>query len=274
MKEILKSKERENHYPHLWVSIVGVPASGKTSLGLKMSEDYGFDFFSEIPVSEIKHFEDYNGNPKEFSLVVQKEFLEKSIEQITGDEKRNKLGILSILSRSPVISEPLLEQNMLYALLRLKDNLGENQEYLNFFANQISNIPTKPDLVFYLKISDELLRKRIRDRAKKDPTRRSELDNSTSYWSDLNKMFDNWVSERKKEKDWLIVDINIDRFSRCGYKDKESSKEGIAEEMAVQLHYYGVTRRFLNGKVLPEKIKNYQPKKHLSESLPFNNRTD
>lgn len=274
MKEKLGNKEQENYCSYLWVSIVGVPGSGKTSVGLKMAENYGFNLFPEIPVSEIEHFEDYNINPEEFSLVVQKEYLTKSVEQIMGDEKRKKEGILSTLSRQAVISEPLMEQNMLYALLRLRNNFGENQDYLNFYFQKIKDIPTKPDVVFYLKISDELLIKRIKDRAREDPSRRSELDNSTGYWSDLNSLFDNWVSEKKKEKDWLIVDINIDRFSRHGYKDKDSSLEGITREMAIQLHYYKVIRGMLDGKIVPEKILNYVPEEHLSESLPFNNRND
>ena len=60
MTIIERDKEYENEPKrHLWIQIMGVPASGKTTLGEHISEQLGFSFMGEVPVDSHPLFEKY-----------------------------------------------------------------------------------------------------------------------------------------------------------------------------------------------------------------------
>ena len=56
--EIKRDKEIEPKR-HLWIQLMGLPASGKTTLGKHISDSFGMGFVGEISVESVSTFDDY-----------------------------------------------------------------------------------------------------------------------------------------------------------------------------------------------------------------------
>lgn len=259
---------------HLWITLMGAPASGKTTLGERLAERIGSEFIFETPVGDIQDFEKYNLNPEKYALITQLLFIQEAYYTIKGFESEKKVGVSEILKTKSLITEPLFNQNALYAGARMKNLPKERKIYLDYFQGLFnSDSFPKPDIVFYLRMTPELFFERLKLRAEKDPTRKSELESSPAYWNTLLKLMDWW--ERKNRDNFLIQTINLERFGPRLYSKEEDSIDAVVREMMLWFNYHSQTFPKFGKNIIPETIKNFRMVNNRTDDIPFNslNRT-
>jgi deoxyadenosine/deoxycytidine kinase len=229
MTKVERDKEYENEPKrHLWIQIMGVPASGKTTLGKDISEQLGFSFMGEVSVDDNSLFEKYYKDPKKWSLSMQMSFLFDKRRQIVGAEDFGEIGIKKLLKKGPVISEPPIYQDGLYAQARLEQSPREMKMYKDFFEGMVGDNFQKPDLLVYIRLSFSTFLNRVRERAEKDPARSVELAESEEYWKRLWELHEEWIEENPLDLDIIVIDGDELDFSK--YDDVEEAKADILSE--------------------------------------------
>ena len=69
------NREKEKEKQHLFIQLLGVPASGKTTLAKYLGERLGFRVLEEYPVSETPLFDKYYSDPDKWAFSIQALFL-------------------------------------------------------------------------------------------------------------------------------------------------------------------------------------------------------
>lgn len=229
MTTIERGREYENEPKrHLWIQIMGVPASGKTTLGEHISEQLGFSFMGEVSVDNHPLFEKYYQDPEKWSLPMQMSFLFDKRRQIVGVESLGEGGIRKLLKKGPVISEPPIYQDGLYAQARLEQFPREMKLYQDFFEGMVDENLQRPDLLVYIRLSFSTFLNRVRERAEKDPARSVELEESEDYWKRLWDLHEQWIEDNPLDLD--IVVINGDELDFSKYDDVEEAKADLLSE--------------------------------------------
>jgi len=246
----LNSPETEGR--HLLVALMGVPASGKSTLAGLLGEG-SFGVVEEVPVQNVPDFGDYyvRNNP-ELSFRIQLFFLAQKYLRIGEASK--------LLEGGPVVIEPPPWSDRIFAQARLETNRELWPLYERTY-NTLFPVDGKgsfrPDLVCYLRLSFDILERRIKDRAKKDKNRMPETKESPDYWKRVLDLHEKWVGESRDR--YKILTINGDSldFGRLGEENgrKALLKDFLAQSNSALLREPGDP--FIN---IPEAIVNYQPR--------------
>lgn len=226
-KERLRGKENEPKR-HLWIQIMGVPASGKTILGEYISKELGLSFVGEASVEENPFFERYYKDPKRWSLAVQMYFLFDKRCQVIGIDSTGEIGIRKLLESRSVVSEPPVYQDGLYAQARLEQYPKQMEIYQDFFDGMVNDGQQNPDLLLYLRLSFPTFLSRLQERARKDPVRKVELKESEKYWKRLWELHEQWIEENPF--DLSIIIINGDEFDFSKYVNPDEAKKKLLAE--------------------------------------------
>ncbi len=258
MTKVERDKECENEPKrHILIQFMGVPASGKTTLGKHISEQLGFSFVSEVSVDDHPLFKIYYKDSKKWSLPMQMSFLFDKRCQILGAEGSREVGIIKLLEKGPVVSEPPIYQDGLYAQARLEQFPQEMKQYKIFFEGMVGDDFPKPDLLVYIRLSFSTFLNRVRERAKRDPARSVELEEREEYWKRLWELHEEWIEENPL--DLNIIVINGDELDFSKYDDVEEAKADflleftkLAKESFVDLET--VRRKILENVILPDAL--------------------
>ncbi len=255
-KELFIRKENELKR-HLWIQIMGVPASGKTTLGEYISGELGLSYIGETPVKENPFFEKYYKNPEKWSLITQMYYLFEKRRQVIGFESSGEIGVRKLLESGPVVSEPPIFQDGLYARARLEQYPEQMKTYQDFFDGMVNDGRQNPDLLTYLRLKSPTFLRRLEERAKKDPAREVELKESKVHWRRLWELHEEWIEENPL--DLNIIVINGDELDFSKYSDVEEAKADwlleftkLARESFVNLETR--KRGFLENVILPDAL--------------------
>lgn len=232
--EFLRPSEKEKQ--HLFIQLLGVPASGKTTLAKYLGERSGTQVLEEYPVSEIPLFGKYYSDPDKWAFPIQTLFLFESWRQTVGGAALGIEGVKEKLKTNSVISEPPIWQNAFYAQARLEKNPQELAWYNDFFDGLVrSNSFPKPDVLIYLKVSFPNMLKGIKERAKRDPTRKAELQESESYWKRLWELHEEWITGNPLGLNILILDM--DKYDISNYFNREQQLGAVFEELSKKVKF-------------------------------------
>lgn len=232
--ENLPSPEQQKR--NLWVVVMGVPASGKSTLAEVVSEQLGFTHVPELKIEDEDLFTKYYEDPGKYSFAMQSLFLFNKWQQTHGSDAVGIVGIRKLLEAGPIISQPPIYQDALYARARL----GKSKEfhyYEEFYRGLISSdtFPT-PDLVVYMRISFENMIARINQRASQNPARAVELNEKRTYWKKLWKFHEVWVGRNLGQM--KIAVINGDSFNFSRFENGDAAKEALLHEFLNQARYH------------------------------------
>ncbi len=247
------SPEREKR--HLWITIMGVPTSGKSILGEIISERLGFTHLRELSPDELGKFEDYYRDPDHHSYAVQTLFFD--------DSYRKLIQLPNLLENGPVVSEPPPWQHRFYALLRLGKNNALMEKYERYYDGLTRKLPV-PDLVVYLQLSLTEMIIRLNQRAAKDPGRKVELEEKVEFWTKLIGLHEDWV--RQHSDHVRIITIKGDGFNFVRIGSEKTGKALLYEEFMNQVRYAlfkGEERRIPDYLIVPSEIQNYRPRGYL-----------
>jgi deoxyadenosine/deoxycytidine kinase len=222
-------QEKETKNGHLYIAVMGVTGAGKTTFAKYLSEKLDSQLLEEIPVRENPFFREYYGSPDTY-LPAQIFFLDMKWRQICGDEVLKNPGIQKILKKQDVILEPPIYEDALYAQARLEEKPKEWNWYKEYYSGLIGvdSFP-KPDLVVFLRLRLPAMLSRIAERAKKNPERESELNESAVYWERLRWLHESWVKENPLGL--KIVTLDMDRFDFSSYKSDGDALEAAFVEL-------------------------------------------
>lgn len=225
-------QEKEAEEKHLYIAIMGVTVAGKTTFAKFLSEKLNGRLLEEIPVADNPFFKDYYGNPDDY-FPAQMFFLDAKWRQTLGSKELKTLGVKQILSKRPVVQEPPIYEDALYAQARLEGNPRQWDWYQNFYEGLVNmdSFP-KPDLVVFLHLRLPVMLARIRERAKKNPERASELKESEAYWERLRWLHEKWVKENPLGL--KIITLDMDRFDFSYYKNDGEALEDAFRELKRQ----------------------------------------
>jgi len=259
-REGLGSPEQQKR--HLWIVVMGVPASGKSTLAEVVAERLGFIHVPEFKVEDDDLFTRYYENPQKYSFPMQSLFLFNKWQQTQGSKTAGILGIRKLLEEVPIISQPPIWQDALYARARLGRS-PEFSYYKGFYEGLVSanSFPT-PDLVVYMRISFENMLARIEKRARENEARAPELIEKRTYWKKLWKFHEVWV--RRNLGNMRIAVINGDLFNFSRFKEEEQAKESLLQEFLHQVRYHlvgplGKESDPPEDLIIPEVILNHRP---------------
>jgi len=233
-KDGLDSPEQPKR--NLWIAVMGVPASGKSTLAEVVSERLGFTHVPELKVEDETLFTRYYEDPRKYSFAMQSIFLFNKWQQTQGSAAVGIPGIKDLLAQGPVISQPPIWQDALYARARMGRN-SEFGKYEEFFKGltSVEAFPN-PDLVVYMRVSFENMLFRIRQRAEQDPGRAVELNEKRSYWRKLWKFHEVWVEKNLGRM--RIAVINGDNFNFWRFANNEVAKETLLQEFLNIARYH------------------------------------
>jgi deoxyadenosine/deoxycytidine kinase len=231
MTNIERDKQHEvEPKKHLWIQIMGVPASGKTTLGEYISRELGMSYVGETPVEDNPFFEKYYEDPEKWSLIIQMYYLFEKRHQVVGFESSGEIGVRKILESKSVISEPPIFQDGLYARARLEQYPEQMETYQDFFDGMVNDGRQNPDLLLYLRLSFPTFLRRLKERAKRDQAREVELKESKVYWKRLWELHEEWIEENPL--DLNIIIINGEEFDFSKYVDPDEAKKKLFAKFA------------------------------------------
>jgi deoxyadenosine/deoxycytidine kinase len=207
---------------------MGMPASGKTTLGEYIGGELGLSYIGETPVEENPFFEKYYKDPEKWSLIIQMYYLFEKRRQVVGFESSGEIGVRKILESGPVISEPPIFQDGLYARARLEQYPEQMKTYQDFFDGMVNDGRQSPDLLLYLRLSFPTFLKRLEERAKRDPIREVELKESEVYWKKLWELHEEWIEENPLDLNIIVIDGDKLDFSK--YDNDEEAKADLLLE--------------------------------------------
>jgi deoxyadenosine/deoxycytidine kinase len=221
--------EKELRQRHLFIQVMGVTGAGKTTFAEFLSKRINGKLFQELPVEDNPLFKKYYENPTRFALPMQMFFVYEKWLQTKGSRKMGVSGVRRFKSR-PVVQEPPIYEDALYARARFGNNSKTWRKYQDFYQGLISTdrFP-KPDLIIYLHLDFLKMLENIRQRAEQDPQRAAELKESKRYWKKLWLLHENWVKENPLGLNIVILDMDKYHFSR--YKNKDEALEVACQEL-------------------------------------------
>ncbi|MBU0572334.1 deoxynucleoside kinase [Patescibacteria group bacterium] len=247
--EINREKEIESKR-HFWIQLMGLPASGKTTLGKYISDRLGMDFVGEISVEDVSTFEDYykpsSKDPSVIAFVTQLTFLFDRRCKVLGFGEKE--GVKDMLERGSVISESIY-QDRIYAQARLENSPKKMDEYNLFFEGMVDEEDHNPDLLVYIRLTYPTFIKRLINRAKTNPERAVELEEKPEYWMRLRHLFETWITENPLNLNIIIIDG--DKYDFSNYENEEDAKKKLLEELT------GEMKKRLGGNeniILPEAL--------------------
>jgi deoxyadenosine/deoxycytidine kinase len=171
-------------------------------------------------------------------------------------------GIRKLLEASPVISQPPIWQDALYARARLGKS-AEFGSYQAFYSGLVSadSFPT-PDLVVYMRVGFGNMLARIDNRARNNPDREVELKEKPAYWKKLWKFHEVWV--RRNLGQMRIAVIDGDSFNFARFENEDVAKKALLHEFLNQARYHlvgplGKEPRQSQNLIIPDLILNHRP---------------
>lgn len=225
--ELGQEEEPKNKYPY--IAIMGVTAAGKTTFAEFLARRINGKLFQELPVEDNPFFTEYYENPTEYALPTQMFLVYEKWLQTKGSRKMGVSGVRRFWQR-PVVQEPPIYEDALYAQARLEKNPRQWDWYQNFYEGLVNmNLFPKPDLIVFLHLRLPVMLVRIRERAKKNPERKSELGESEAYWERLRWLQESWVKENPLGL--RIVTLDMDRFDFSGYNSGGEALEAAYQEL-------------------------------------------
>ena len=255
MVEKEEEKERLSGKRHLWVSIMGVPGSGKTSLLNLIEKELDFHAIYELPVEEHPLFEKYYKDPEEYAYSTQIYF--------AYDKWLKLKEIKDLLKKEPVFSEPIHHQDFLYAQARFENNPWLFERYDDFFHGLFPNNGSfVPDITIYLKLGFENMMRSIAERAEGDPNRLVELEEKKEYWQRLWQLNEEFVKKNRLSLNMIV--IKADCYRKHYFRNKEMADDALLLEFLNQIKYacidpYTEKPRFGKKIIIPEVIVNHRP---------------
>ena len=136
------------------IVVEGPIGVGKTSLARRLGEYLNADLLLEQPETNPFLARFYQ-NPQRYALQTQLCFLFQRLDQM------RELAQLDLFAR-PVISDYLLEKELIFARLTLSDD--EYDLYRQIYDHAAPPAATPPDLVIYLQAAPNVLIERVRKR--------------------------------------------------------------------------------------------------------------
>lgn len=228
--------EKEKGESHIFIQLLGVPASGKTTLAKSFGQRLGAQVLDEYSVSDNSLFEKYYSEPDKWAFPIQTLFLFESWRQVVGGKSLGVEGVADKLSSNSVISEPPIWQNAFYAQARLENNPQELAWYNDLFRGLVgSDSFPKPDILIYLKVSFPKMLRGIEERAQRDSTRKAELQESEGYWKRLWELHEEWVIKNPLCLNIIVLDM--DKYDLTNYKDREKQLGAIFEELSKKVKF-------------------------------------
>jgi len=226
-------EEKERTKLHLFIQLLGVPASGKTTLAKYLGERLGAQVLEEYLVSDNSLFEKYYSEPDKWAFPIQTLFLFESWRQVVGGKSLEVEGVADKLSNNSVVSEPPIWQNAFYAQARLEKNPQELAWYNDLFKGLVGrdSFP-KPDILIYLKVSFSKMLRSIKERAQRDLTRKAELQESEGYWKRLWDLHEEWVTGNPLGLNIVILDM--DKFALSDYKTRKQALKAAYQELVAR----------------------------------------
>lgn len=250
--------ERRN----IWVAIMGVPASGKSTLAQVIADKLGFVHVPELDVEKEDLFKSYCADPQKYSFPMQILFLFDKWQHTQGSRATNVEGIRGLRQHTPVVSQPTIWQDGLFARARLKKT-SEYAYYKELYDGLVSSegFP-EPDLTVYMRIRFDSMLARIVNRAKEIPAREPELQEDPAYWKKLWKFHEVWLRSNYRKKRIAVIDADLFDYSRFGVKDV--AKDALLKEFLHQARYHlvgpiGEAPNPPDGLTIPQVILDHRP---------------
>lgn len=241
---------------HMFIVVMGMPASGKSTLGKGVSEKLGFTHLRELSPAELGGFDDYYKDPDHNSYAVQTLFLDDAYQKL--------VQVPTLLKSRPVIFETPLWEHRFFALLRLANNPRLLEMYERYYEGLTRNPLPVPDLVIHLNLSLNEMRLRLEQRAAEEPDRKVELQEKVEFWSRLMALHEDWVRCHSDHLRIIIIKGDAFNFVRLGGKEK--GKKLLYEEFVNQVRYAcyrGEERRIPDCLIIPNEIENHRPRMYI-----------
>lgn len=227
-----KKVEKELRQRHLFISVMGVTGAGKTTFAEFLCKKVNGRLFRELPVEDNPLFVKYYENPEDYALLTQMFFVFEKWLQTKGSRKLGVSGVRRFWTW-PVIQEPPIYEDALYAQARFGDDPEKWEKYDTFYNGLLSaKLFPKPDLLVYLHLDFPKMLENIRKRAEQDPQRAVELNESENYWRKLWQLHENWVKENPLGL--RIVTLDMDKYHFSDYKSKDEALEAAYQELVAQ----------------------------------------
>jgi len=235
MLEFDFGKERTSKYP--FVALMGSTYSGKTTFAKFINNKLGFPLIEELPVTEHPLFTKYYSNPSVYGLGTQFLFAFDKRLRTAGSHNLGVTGVKDLLKNGPVVLEPPIWEDRLYAQARLENNPRELEWYERFYQGLVSgNCLPEPDIVTYLRLDFSTMFKRIEERAKCDPSRSVELDEKPEDWKRLWDLHEEWISQNPLNL--KIVTLDMDKYDYAKYSHQQDVENSIIAEFKRQSGLY------------------------------------
>lgn len=177
----------------MYIGIAGNIGSGKTTLTKLLTENFGWDAHYES-VANNPYLSDFYADMQRWAFNIQVYFLTQrfqSIQRIIW-QKNIVVQDRTIYEDAYIFAENLY----IMGLIQKRDY----DAYMELF-NIMNAFITPPDLLIYLKASVPTLIKQIAIR-----NRSFESNINTDYLTQLNELYENWISSYSGEM--LVIDVN------------------------------------------------------------------
>jgi deoxyguanosine kinase len=179
-----------------YIAIEGNIGAGKTTLGIKMAEDFNANTVMERFVDNLflpKFYKD----PNRYAFPLEMSFLADRHQQLTSD-----LAFFNLTSDF-VIADYHIFKSLIFAKITL--DLDEYQLYHNLFDIMYKEMP-KPDLYIYLYQSTPILLENIKQRG-----RSYEQNITADYLDKINKGYLEYI-ESQTDLNVVIIDVSGKNF--------------------------------------------------------------
>jgi len=186
------------------IAISGNMGVGKTTLSKKMAEHFGFEVHYE-PAVENPYLPLFYEDMKKWAFHSQMFFLGKSLESHFHLTQKDGPVIQdrSIYEHAEIFARNLFERGLI--------SPNDWQIYYQIYKTGLK-ILRPPDLVVYLKASDDLILQRIRKR-----NREFEKKIDENYVIGLNRLYDEWASGFDQKKIMVVDYDNLDLKHNVGH---------------------------------------------------------
>jgi deoxyadenosine/deoxycytidine kinase len=183
------------------IAIAGNIGSGKTTLTRLLAQHFGWEPQYES-VDDNPYLNDFYTNMNRWSFNLQIYFLNNRFQQIAKIKKDTK----TVVQDRTIYEDARIFAPNLFVMELMSGR--DYKTYQELFAC-ISSFIAPPDLLIYLRASNEVLLRQIRQRG-----RSYEDSISPEYLAALNKRYEEWISTYTEGK-LLIVDV-----ATCDYANK------------------------------------------------------
>lgn len=216
-----------------YVAVVGPTGVGKTTLTLLLTEKLNAQAFLEQP-AENPFLAPYYCSPpiscQRWGYHSQSHYLTEAAKQ--------QAEIGKLLRNGSVIQDVNIDGHKMYADLLFQQGILSREEYELYqrqFGLHKQTLP-QPDLLIILRISEEKILERIRQRAEKDPSRANELNMEENYWLAQVKYWEEWIKNPPSDQKFLVLDAGENNWTKDG---GDGSK--VVEQVKQRLRELGFT---------------------------------